>query len=41
MKAGKTVPAAPEVWGKLRAISEAHAGLPLPDGAGRAIGQPR
>jgi carnitine 3-dehydrogenase len=40
MKAGKTVPAAPEVWGKLQAIAAAHAGLPLPEGAGRAIGQP-
>ena len=38
-KAGKTVPAAPEVWGKLRAIAEAHSGLPLPAGAGRAVGQ--
>jgi carnitine 3-dehydrogenase len=41
MKAGKTVPAAPEVWGKLQAIAAAHAGLPLPEGAGRAIGQAR
>ncbi len=39
MKVGKTVPAAPEVWGKLKAIAEAHAGLPLPEGAGRAVGQ--
>ncbi|NGM44793.1 carnitine 3-dehydrogenase [Rhodobacter sp. SGA-6-6] len=39
MKAGKTVAAAPEVWAKLKAIAEAHAGLPLPEGAGRAIGQ--
>jgi carnitine 3-dehydrogenase len=41
MKAGKTVPAAPEVWGKLQAIAAAQAGLPLPEGAGRAIGQAR
>lgn len=41
MKVGKTVPAAPEVWGKLQAVAKAHAGLPLPDGAGRAIGQAR
>jgi carnitine 3-dehydrogenase len=41
MKAGKTVPASAEVWGKLKAIAEAHAGLPLPEGAGRAIGQPK
>ena len=39
MKAGKTVPAAPEVWAKLKAIAEAQAGLPLPDGVGRAVGQ--
>lgn len=39
MAAGKTVPAAPEVWAKLRAIAEAHAGLPMPEGAGRAVGQ--
>jgi carnitine 3-dehydrogenase len=39
MKAGKTVPAAPEVWAKLRAIAEAQAGLPMPEGAGRAVGQ--
>lgn len=41
MNAGKTVAAAPEVWGKLKAIAEAHAGLPLPEGAGRAVGQKR
>ncbi len=41
MKAGKTVPAAPEVWAKLKAIADAHAGLPLPEGAGRAVGQGR
>ncbi|WP_333816609.1 carnitine 3-dehydrogenase [Tabrizicola sp.] len=39
MKAGKTIPAAPEVWAKLKAIAEAQAGLPLPDGVGRAVGQ--
>ncbi len=39
MKAGKTVAASPEVWAKLKAIAEAHAGLPLPEGAGRAVGQ--
>jgi carnitine 3-dehydrogenase len=38
-KAGKTVPASPEVWAKLKAIADAHAHLPLPDGAGRAVGQ--
>jgi carnitine 3-dehydrogenase len=41
MKAGKTVPAAPEVWANLKAIAAAHAGLALPEGAGRAIGQPK
>ena len=41
MAAGKTVAAAPAVWSKLRAIAEAQAGLPLPEGAGRAIGQAR
>lgn len=39
MAEGKTVPAAPEVWAKLKAIAEAHAALPLPEGAGRAVGQ--
>ncbi|NPD17260.1 carnitine 3-dehydrogenase [Xinfangfangia sp. D13-10-4-6] len=39
MKAGKTVPASPEVWAKLKAVAEAQAGLPLPEGAGRAVGQ--
>ncbi|WP_283176148.1 carnitine 3-dehydrogenase [Gemmobacter sp. 24YEA27] len=39
MKAGKTVRAAPEVWAKLKAVAEAQAGLPLPEGAGRAVGQ--
>jgi carnitine 3-dehydrogenase len=39
MKAGKTVPAAAEVWKKLETVAKAHAGLPLPDGAGRAVGQ--
>jgi carnitine 3-dehydrogenase len=41
MGAGKTVAAAPEVWGKLQAIAKAHADLPLPEGAGRAVGQKR
>jgi carnitine 3-dehydrogenase len=31
----------PEVMAKVRAIAEAHAGLPMPDGAGRAIGAKR
>jgi carnitine 3-dehydrogenase len=39
MMAGKTVPAAPEVWAKLKTIADAHAALPLPEGAGRAVGQ--
>ncbi|MDQ2067342.1 carnitine 3-dehydrogenase [Xinfangfangia sp. CPCC 101601] len=41
MKAGKSSRAAPEVWAKLQAIAEAHASLPLPEGAGRAVGQKR
>lgn len=32
-------PASPEVWAKLRAITEDHAALPTPEGAGRAVGQ--
>ena len=39
MKEGRTTPAAPEVWAKLKAVADAHAGLPLPEGAGRAVGQ--
>lgn len=39
MAAGKSAPAAPQVWAKLKAIAEAQAGLPLPEGAGRAVGQ--
>lgn len=39
MKAGRTVAAAPEVWAKLKAVADAHGPLPLPEGAGRAIGQ--
>jgi carnitine 3-dehydrogenase len=38
-KEGKTVPASAEVWTKLGAIAAAHASLPMPDGAGRAVGQ--
>ena len=39
MASGKTSAAAPEVWAKLKAIADAQAGLPLPEGAGRAVGQ--
>jgi carnitine 3-dehydrogenase len=39
MAEGKACAASAEVWGKLRAIAEAHAGLPMPEGAGRAVGQ--
>jgi carnitine 3-dehydrogenase len=39
MKEGKSAPASAEVWAKLKVIADAHAGLPLPDGAGRAVGQ--
>jgi carnitine 3-dehydrogenase len=39
MKAGRACPAAPDVLAKLGPIAAAHAALPRPDGAGRAIGQ--
>jgi carnitine 3-dehydrogenase len=39
MAEGKSAPASAEVWAKLKAIADAHAGLPLPEGAGRAVGQ--
>ncbi|MDZ4310201.1 MAG: carnitine 3-dehydrogenase [Cypionkella sp.] len=39
MTSGKSAPASAEVWAKLRAIADAQAGLPLPEGAGRAVGQ--
>ena len=39
METGKSCAAAPEVWDKLRAIADAQAGLAMPEGAGRAVGQ--
>ena len=39
MDSGKAVAAAPAVWGKLKTIAEAQAGLAMPEGAGRAVGQ--
>jgi carnitine 3-dehydrogenase len=39
MAEGKSAPASAEVWAKLKAIADAHAVLPLPEGAGRAVGQ--
>jgi carnitine 3-dehydrogenase len=39
MAAGKSSPASAEVWAKLKAVADAHANLPLPEGAGRAVGQ--
>ena len=39
MAEGKSAPASAEVWQKLKAIAAAHAALPLPEGAGRAVGQ--
>ncbi len=39
MKAGKTCAAAPQVLSNLMPLVAAHAGLPAPDGAGRAVGQ--
>ena len=41
MGLGKTCPAAPAVLARLMPLAAAHAGLPLPDGAGRAVGQKR
>jgi carnitine 3-dehydrogenase len=41
MGLGKTCPAAPEVLARLMPLVQAHAALPLPQGAGRAIGQGR
>lgn len=38
-KAGKAVPASPEILVEAKAIAEAHASLPAPDGAGRHVGQ--
>lgn len=40
-KAGKAVAAPEAVLSRLRAITEAHAQLPTPDGAGRFVGQKR
>ncbi|WP_077960392.1 carnitine 3-dehydrogenase [Ensifer adhaerens] len=40
-KAGKAVAAPEAVLSKLRAITQAHAQLPTPDGAGRFVGQKR
>ncbi|MDH2326570.1 carnitine 3-dehydrogenase [Cereibacter sp. SYSU M97828] len=39
--AGKSGPAAPEVWEKLKAVADAHASQPMPEGAGRSVGQRR
>ncbi len=39
MKAGKTCRAAPDVLARLRPVAAAHAGLPLPEGLGRFVGQ--
>ena len=39
MAEGKSAPASAEVWAKLKSIADAHASLPLPEGAGRAVGQ--
>ncbi|MES2143959.1 MAG: carnitine 3-dehydrogenase [Pseudomonadota bacterium] len=41
MGTGKTCAASPEVWGNLSRIAGAHAVLPVPEGAGRAVGQKR
>lgn len=39
-KAGRSVPAPPEVRSKVAALAGLHAGLPRPDGVGRHVGQP-
>ena len=39
MGSGKSAPASAAVWANLKAIADTHAGLPLPEGAGRAVGQ--
>ncbi len=41
MGLGKTCPAAPAVLARLMPLAAAHTALPLPDGAGRAVGQKR
>jgi carnitine 3-dehydrogenase len=38
-KAGKSAPAPAEVMAKLAPIAQAHAQLPVPEGAGRSVGQ--
>ncbi|MDL2401977.1 carnitine 3-dehydrogenase [Rhizobium mayense] len=40
-KAGKAAPAPEEVLSKIRPIAEAHEKLPVPEGAGRHVGQKR
>ena len=40
-KAGRACPAEPHVFSRLREVAEAHAGLPRPQDAGRAVGQRR
>ena len=40
-RAGKTVSAPENVLTKVKAIAEAHAKLPVPEGAGRHVGQKR
>ncbi len=40
-KAGKAVPAPGKVLDKVAALTKAHAGLPVPEGAGRHVGQKR
>ncbi len=39
--AGKTVAAPTEILAKIRAITDAHASLPVPEGVGRPVGQKR
>jgi carnitine 3-dehydrogenase len=39
--AGRAVPAPAYMLAKLRSLADAHAGLPLPEGAGRRVGETR
>ncbi|UYV36269.1 carnitine 3-dehydrogenase [Rhodobacteraceae bacterium D3-12] len=41
LKTRRSAPPAPEVEAALVKVAEAHAALPMPEGAGRAIGAPR
>ncbi len=40
MAARKTAPFPPDIRARIKTVSQAHAGLPRPDGVGRSIGMP-